>query len=600
MRLLLIGLGNFRSVDSMLFEAGPFTVLFGKNNSGKTTLLKAIETGLSELESPAASGFPKGQMKVVKARPKAAFFSVKLDPGLPFDDAVAAAVGADSSFGDEIVVFAHTQSGFRLIPSEAMSSTLLGSGTFDLSAFPADGPSLRSLLLDWEIDEIDTRVVNAMDHLAEDTFYYRLEDTDHKAPIPLTALWGKVLWLESAGEGTFRVRPTILQRLEQLQSLANDLLPDFVDGTLDLQLTDPEFWQLQEAVSVGYVERGKTGSREIASIGQGIARWSAAAVQIALSLMAEDPDAMNLREFGVKGMSGRLLLVDEPEAHLHPSAVASVVRWCRRMVSYGFTVIVASHHEEFLRAAGNDLTLVQVNRDPATGKTSTRSLPSAATTRLLELAHEIGVHPASALSIHRAILFVEGPLDEAVLDEFAGLELDAAGVKIIPIHGTRNLEGLVAVELITALGIKTAVLTDATDPATMRGRSGRKRSSEERRVLRVLQIAEDRGLPAPAVFGIPEDDLIFAIPVIAIREYIGGPFPEWKELVAECRRALNKGPSDSVDWKAYAHETYGVPISTAGDVRNLVRWVDLHGTELPSIRTTVDRIVQWANTEGVG
>lgn len=49
------------------------------------------------------------------------------------------------------------------------------------------------------------------------------------------------------------------------------------------------------------------------------------------------------------------------------------------------------------------------------------------------------MHPASALSIRGAILFIEGPLDEAVLDEYAEIELDAAGVKIIPIHGTKNL-----------------------------------------------------------------------------------------------------------------------------------------------------------------
>jgi len=51
------------------------------------------------------------------------------------------------------------------------------------------------------------------------------------------------------------------------------------------------------------------------------------------------------------------------------------------------------------------------------------------------------MHPATTLSLHRAILFVEGPLDEAVLDEYAGAALDVAGVTIIPIHGTKNLEG---------------------------------------------------------------------------------------------------------------------------------------------------------------
>ena len=198
------------------------------------------------------------------------------------------------------------------------------------------------------------------------------------------------------------------------------------------------------------------------------------------------------------------------------------------------------------------------------------------------------------LTLHRAILFVEGPLDEAVLDEFAGLELDAAGVKILPVHGTKNLEGLVAAEVVTELGMRLGILTDATDPATMEQRSNSQRSSEEKKVLRVLKIADEKGLPAPTPFGVPEDDLLFALPVEAIRDFLHGPFPDWKELVAECRADLGKGPSDSVNWKVYAFEKYGLPLNTTDGVREVVRSLDLAGIELPSVRRVVDEVVVWA------
>lgn len=42
MRLLRATLLAYRSIDYMEFEAGPFTVLFGKNNSGKTNILEAV------------------------------------------------------------------------------------------------------------------------------------------------------------------------------------------------------------------------------------------------------------------------------------------------------------------------------------------------------------------------------------------------------------------------------------------------------------------------------------------------------------------------------------------------------------------------------
>ncbi|KAB7754244.1 hypothetical protein MMUC44124_22280 [Mycolicibacterium mucogenicum DSM 44124] len=277
-------------------------------------------------------------------------------------------------------------------------------------------------------------------------------------------------------------------------------------------------------------------------------------------------------------------------------AVESIVRWCQQMVMYGFNVVVASHHEEFLRAPTDDVTLVHITRDQDLIETVARTLPVADTRQLQELAADVGVHPATALSLNRGILFVEGPLDEAVLDEYGGAKLDAAGVKIVPIHGTKNLEGLISAELVTKLGMKFGILTDATVTATMRDRSGNKRSSEERKVLRVLQIAEERGLPVAMSFGVPEADLLFALPAEAIREYLRGPFPEWEALVAECRVALNKGPSDSVNWKAYAYEKYGLPITTPGGVRSIVRKLDLDDVELPSIRAVVEEIVAWATT----
>ena len=57
---------------------------------------------------------------------------------------------------------------------------------------------------------------------------------------------------------------------------------------------------------------------------------------------------------------------------------------------------------------------------------------------------------------------------------------------------------------------------------------------------------------------------------------------------------MGKGPSDSVDWKAYAEEQYGLPITTAVGVRTIVRALDLAGVELPSIRHAVDQVIAWA------
>jgi hypothetical protein len=57
---------------------------------------------------------------------------------------------------------------------------------------------------------------------------------------------------------------------------------------------------------------------------------------------------------------------------------------------------------------------------------------------------------------------------------------------------------------------------------------------------------------------------------------------------------LGKGSSDSVDWKSYAFDRYGLDIRTPLGVREIVRTLDLADVDLPSIRRVIDEVVGWA------
>ncbi len=600
MRLNRVVLLDYRTIDALAFEAGPLTVLFGKNNVGKSNIISA----LYEVLEPESARDKAGEHR--RLADKGAVVC-QLDADVDFDDEVRSALGEVVQLSDEpTVAFLDSSQSHRLLAADPTDLYLVRH-TLETERGPTEnaqeiwdriaevtaaGPRLSAVVVDWEVADIHTRVDAAISELAEEFLFETLDGKKGSAK----HLFGAI-WLEPHGDG-WRVRPAMIECAARLSALASDLLPDFLDGAIDVDIQPPFVWHAGGQTNVGYVERsGPRRWEQADAYGQGTARWLAAAVQIALHLMARYPGLNNLRELAPKQFSGSVLLIDEPEAHLHPAAVASTVRWCRRMLELGFTVVVASHHDEYLRAAGDGVSLVHVTRDSSSGRTEARSLPSARTTRLLELAEDVGMNPAAALALHRAVLFVEGPLDEAMLLEYAELELDAAGIKVIPIHGTKNLEGLIAVELVTELGIKMGVLTDATDPATMVERSGRRRSSEERKLLKVLQIAREKGLPEPTVFGVPEADLLFALPIDGIRDYLQGPFPEWAALVAECRQALGKGPSDSVNWKAYAQERYGLPIETAAGVRHIVRALDLANVPLPSIRRVVDEVIDWAKRD---
>jgi hypothetical protein len=300
-----------------------------------------------------------------------------------------------------------------------------------------------------------------------------------------------------------------------------------------------------------------------------------------------------------KHFSGTVLLIDEPETHLHPSAVKSVVRWCDRMVDvWGFNVVVATHHVEFLRHSGPDVAHVHITRGGNPLATHARTLLASTTPLLQDVARDLGVHPATVLSMVRGILFVEGPLDYAVLDEYDFAALDAAGVHIVPMHGTRNMSGLIDGELAPRLGIKVGVLTDDTDPETMGSRSRNKLSGEERKLNRLIKSYADQGFPPPTPFGVPERDLLFALPEEGIRNCYpdsASNFPGWLQMLEECRAAEGKCQQDSVQWKLYAEQHYGLPLNTAEGVRSVVRTLDLANVELPTIRHVINQIVAWAN-----
>lgn len=646
MRLCKVYLPGYeRSLHlSQEFEVGRFTVLFGKNNAGKTNLLEDIylmiatrppsggEARIRRVGSSSRLPDPAGAKTI--GQPVGVLY-VELDPDFDFDRSVLDSIPVEwepvpelllrfSELPSQRVCYATTDrdytelwftdakefyeqaaEGFVVVRfgEEGVEDLILD---IDEQQRSDSGPFPQPLFLGWEFSDVDKWVTSEISELSA-----------------LPGVWPdnfqpSTVWFEpaQAADGqTWQVRAEIQERLDQLATLATDLLPDFLDGSIQAAFRMPSHWDESPRIELTYHERPNSGGHPIEHFGRGASRWMGIAVQVALRLMRTNAEISVMGALSSPTAAGHVLFIDEPEAHLHHSAVASVVRWCHRMVACGFNLMVASHHEEFLRASGDDVTFVKVTRDfkdmevfqgwgglvsdesPAlrmTPSTTARTIASTATSTLQELADEIGLHPASALSLHRAILFVEGTLDEAVLDEYAWAALGAAGVTIIPIHGTKNLEGLIDGEFAVRLGIKTGVLTDNTVIETMWQRSKNKRKEEEKKVIRLIERFKERGLPPPALFGVPEQDLLFALPVDAIRTYLGGPFPEWQELREECRIAEGRSKSESVQWKSYALEHYGLPLTTADGVRKVVHALDLAGVELPSIQKVVSEVIAWA------
>jgi energy-coupling factor transporter ATP-binding protein EcfA2 len=620
MRLREVILIWYRSVGYLNFEVKSFTVLYGRNNSGKTNVLEGIYGLLSpeHLDSERTDyTMPPRGMRGSSSPPMGAVL-VELEEGAPFDDDVLVLRRSDSAspadsvplpafraafIGDHDetwLTFHDPHDYFRnhvyFEEKESYDGAAERAERAKLVATKVDdAPRPLPIFLDWEIDDIETRVGDAlMEHLASKGLFVDvpvlLRDWPHEPGVP--ASW--------------QINPKIQDFLDRFSGLANMFLPDFLDGSIHARIQVATAWKQRFSVTLSYYEPGSVdvessgGSHDaVDSLGRGSSRWVAAAIQIALHLFVRSDSLDPVESLQEKHFSGTVLLIDEPETHLHPSAVKSVVRWCDGMVDvWGFNVVVATHHVEFLRHSGPDVAHVHITRGGNPLATNARTLLASTTPLLQDVARDLGVHPATVLSMVRGILFVEGPLDYAVLDEYAFAALDAAGVHIVPMHGTRNMSGLIDGELAPRLGIKVGVLTDDTDPETMGSRSKNKLSGEERKLNRLIKSYADQGFPPPTPFGVPERDLLFALPEKGIRKCYpdsASNFPGWLQMLEECRAAEGKSQQDSVQWKLYAEQHYGLPLNTAEGVRSVVRTLDLANVELPTIRRVIDQIVAWAN-----
>jgi len=625
MRLREVILLGYRSVDYVQFEAKPFTVLYGRNNSGKTNVLETIYGVLSPADlnaEDADHALPPGLRGSNLGSPPLGALVVDLEAGAPFDDDVLSLRRSDSVGPDEGVPLPPSQAAFigdydaALLtfhdPRDYFRQVRYDYGQpydkdraqalrarFEATIVDA-GPRPLPLFLDWEIDNIETRVGNAlMDYLRPQTKFIDV-------PV-LQKVWTPLGVRKPGTPESWQIQPEIQEFLDGFAGFATKFLPDFLDGSIQAHVQVATMWKARFAVTLSYRDRESVddetprerGLDAIGSLGRGSSRWVAAAIQIALHLIVRSDHSAWAEPFQEEhfDFSRHVLLLDEPETHLHPSAVKSIIRWCHSMVDWGFNIVVASHHEEFLRHSDPDVAHVHITRSGNPPMTHGHTLLASATPLLQDVARELGTHPATVLSMVRGILFVEGPLDQAVLDEYASAALEAAGVTIVPIHGTRNMQGLIDGELTPRLGIKVGLLTDDTDPDTMGHRSNKKRSREEIWVTRLIKSFADQGFPPPTSFGVPEKDLLFALPAEGIRKCYpesASNFPGWLQMREECRAALGKGPSDSVDWKLYAEQHYGLPLTTAEGVRSLVHTLDLADVEFPSIRRVIDQIVAWA------
>jgi hypothetical protein len=168
----------------------------------------------------------------------------------------------------------------------------------------------------------------------------------------------------------------------------------------------------------------------------------------------------------------RLYIVDEPERHLHPALQREAAEWARGFAAEdGVQILYATHSPAFL-GAGQSTNLIHVERDSEFLIKTTPLDPRDLTVADQRL-RELGLDRGEYLALFRAVLFVEGLTDQAVLEELCGDRLRDIGVLVQPFHGTKDSRKIVEAEtLMRVLGPPFHVLVDNCPDALISEISG--------------------------------------------------------------------------------------------------------------------------------
>jgi hypothetical protein len=159
----------------------------------------------------------------------------------------------------------------------------------------------------------------------------------------------------------------------------------------------------------------------------------------------------------------RLLLLDEPEAFLHPTQARVLGRWLATSVqNRSAQVVIATHSADFLwgvLSANTGATVVRLNRSVLEG-TRYKVIPSATTAGLVE-SPLLSSQPVLDALFHKGVVVCEGDPDRSVYQTVAHKTLTAAGAEeVLFIHTNGKDAAKGPVQLLREAGAPVCAIVD--------------------------------------------------------------------------------------------------------------------------------------------
>ena len=232
--------------------------------------------------------------------------------------------------------------------------------------------------------------------------------------------------------------PVLDVALAEITSSANETLADMFDPNPIISLTRnaDRPWNSDHPPILMTANTSRDGGDfGLDKLGAGHQRWVRLAIGQATSAYRSSAKC-NQR---IDTLS--VNVVDEPELALHDSALARIIDYLRRV---GTPAVVATHSSELIAQADMSGTLHEITLDERgfTKINEARPDPTGDETE----ASRWGMSLSRLRSLIRTLVVVEGPQDEAIIEELLADDLRSSAAAIIPMYGSKEQDAVALVK----------------------------------------------------------------------------------------------------------------------------------------------------------
>jgi len=267
-----------------------------------------------------------------------------------------------------------------------------------------------------------------------------------------------------------------------------------------------------------------------------------------------------------------VLLVDEPELHLHQDALLDIRKWLRDRTAEGdITAVIATHSPVFMDYLPHEASVHGLLTAPDGGAVVT-DMTRGLGTWLDGDAEALGVASLDGLFSFRGFLLVEGKHDEIVLRQFYGEDLARRRLGVVAMWGTRGKLDLTEARFLQLVRRPVAMLLDNIPEGES---SSSETTAEKRDLLEFIESFKREGIRFCGE-GHGLQDIIYALPEAGVQrlceEQIGTPLPDgkWGEIGELIRTEFRY--SKSQEKKRKAQELLGLRPTRHGlSANNFIR-----------------------------